>query len=89
MSEHLENDSIELEDAELEAVAGGKDILKVRKGEVNVRSGPGKEYPVIAIMSRGDELLNLYEKKKDSEGKTWVKVRAVDQNGWVRSDMIK
>jgi|GEM_PF-5881526 hypothetical protein len=89
MNEIPENDILELEDAELEAVSGGKDILKVRKGEVNIRAGAGKDYPVIAIMCRGDELLNLYEKKKDSRGKTWMKVRAVNQNGWVRSDLVK
>lgn len=89
MSEEIHENIVELEDAELEQVSGGKDILKVRRGEVNIRSGPGKEYPIIAIMIRGDELLNLYEKKKDTHGKTWMKVRAVDQNGWVRADLIK
>ncbi len=89
MSENINENIVELEDAELEEVAGGKDILKVRKGEVNIRSGPGKEYGVVAIMLRGDELLNLYEKKKDKHGKTWMKVRAVDQNGWIRSDLVK
>ena len=89
INENMNEEMIELDDAELEVVSGGKDILKVRKGEVNVRSGPGKSYGVVATMIRGDELLNLYEKKKDKHGKTWIKVRAVNVNGWVRSDLVK
>lgn len=87
--DEIRDDAMELEDAELEEVVGGKDILKVRKGEVNIRSGPGTEYGVIITMGRGDQLLNLYETKKDRKGKTWMKVRAVNQNGWVRKDLVK
>lgn len=82
-------ESIELTDEELEQVAGGKKSIYVKVREANIRSGPGKEYPSIWGMGKGDELIYLGEKKKDSRGKTWLKVKAVCVTGWIRSDLVK
>ena len=85
----MELDMVELTDADLDAVYGGKKSLYVKGNNVNVRSGPGKEYHSIALMGKGDELLYKGEKKKDKEGKTWLKVDCIGMIGWVRSDLVK
>ena len=82
-------DAIELSDDELEEVSGGKKSLYVKVSEANIRSGPGKEFPVIWTMGKKDELVYLGEKAKDTKGKTWLKVKAVAVTGWVRKDMVK
>jgi len=85
----MELDLVELTDEELDAVYGGKKSLYVKGNNVNVRSGPGKEFRSIALMGKGDELLYKSEKKKDKEGKTWLKVDCIYMIGWVRSDLVR
>ena len=91
MNENNEMDlnMVELTDADLDEVSGGKKSLYVKSNNVNVRSGPGKEYHSIALMGKGDELLYKGEKKKDKEGKTWLKVDCIYMIGWVRSDLVR
>lgn len=91
MNENNEMDlnMVELTDADLDEVSGGKKSLYVKGNNVNVRSGPGKEYHSIALMGKGDELLYKGEKKKDKEGKTWLYVSNGKLNGWIRSDLLK
>lgn len=85
----LELEMIELTNEDLDEVFGGKKSLYVKGNNVNVRSGPGKEYHSIALMGKGDELVYKGEKKKDKDGKTWVKVDCIGMIGWVRSDLVK
>ena len=82
-------ESVELTDEELDEVYGGRKSIYVKVTEANIRSGPGKEYPVIWGMGKGDELLYLGEKKKDKTGRTWLKVVAVTTTGWIRSDLVR
>ena len=86
----LDLEVLELTDEELDMVNGGKKgSLYVKGKRVNVRSGPGTDYRSIALMQKGDELGYLGEKKKDSHGKTWIKVDCVSMVGWVRADLVK
>ena len=90
MNENMENNVLELNEEMLEQVSGGKHVtLKIKVDEANVRSGPGKEYHSIALMGKGDELVYKGEKKKDKEGKTWLKVDCIGMIGWVRSDLVR
>lgn len=89
MNENNEMEMMELTEEDLDLVSGGKKSLYVKGKNVNVRSGPGKEYHSIALMQNGDELVYKGEKKKDKEGKTWIKVDCIGMIGWVRSDLVK
>ena len=80
---------MELTDEDLDLVFGGKKSLYVKGKNVNVRSGPGKNYHSIALMQNGDELVYKGDKKKDKEGKTWLYVSNGYVNGWIRSDLMK
>ena len=89
MNEEM-NNVMELNDIELEEVTGGKKgSLLVKGNNVNVRSGPSTDYRSIALMRNGDELIYKGEKKKDKQGKTWLKVDCIGMIGWVRSDLVK
>lgn len=88
MSEILENDILELDEEALELISGGKDY-KVKASEVNVRSGPGKEYGVNGKLKKGEVVTYLKDKKKDKDGNTWLYVSNGYLNGWVRSDKLK
>ena len=82
-------DSVELSDEELEAVAGGKKLLYVKASEANIRSGPGKEYPILWTLGKNDELIYKGKTEKDLKGKTWVKINAAGVTGWIRKDLVK
>lgn len=88
MSEIFENDILELNEEALELVSGGKDY-KVKANEVNVRSGPGKEFGVNGKLKKGDKVTYLKDKKKDKDGNTWLYVSNGNINGWIRSDKLK
>ena len=92
MENFFENDVQELNLEELEQVTGGKKRPFVRsmgKG-VNVRMGPGTEYPVVAQLGYLDEVA-VVSKKIVKNGKYyWAKVTvSVSQSksveGWVCS----
>lgn len=92
MDNFFEHDVEELNLEELETVTGGKKRPFVRSlgKDVNVRMGPGTEYPVIAQLGYLDEVA-VVSKKLVKDGKYyWAKVRvAVSQSnhvdGWVCS----
>ena len=88
MNENFENNVFELDEEALELVNGGKDY-KVKASEVNVRSGPGKDYGVNGKLKKGEKVTYLKDKKKDSEGKIWLYVSNGSINGWIRSDLLK
>ena len=90
MNENMENNMIELEEEALELVSGGKArTLVVTGSEVNVRSGPGKDFGINGRLHRGDKVTYLNDKKKDKEGKNWVYVSNGSLNGWIRTDLLK
>ena len=84
-----ENEMVELTDAELEVITGGRTVLHVKRGTLNVYSGPGKNNGVIATVDPDDDLVCVGEAKKDKKGKTWIKVRVYGSTGWVRGDKVK
>ncbi len=92
MDNFFEQDVMELDLDELEQVTGGKKRPFVRSlgKDVNVRSGPGKEYPVIAQLGYLDEVAVSSRKLVKDEKYYWAKVKvAVNQKqyaeGWVCS----
>ena len=78
---------------EMEQVSGGKKRPFIRSlgKNVNVRKGPGKEYPVVAQLGYLDEVPLISRKiVRDGKGRYWAKIRTgISQNktveGWVCS----
>ena len=83
-----ENEMVELTEAELDVITGGRTTLHVKRGELKVYSGPGTG-SVIATVDASDDLVCVGEAKKDKKGKTWIKVRVYGSTGWVRGDKVK
>ena len=88
MNENMDNNVFELDEEALELVSGGKEY-RVKASEVNVRSGPGKNYSVNGRLTKGEKVTYLGDKKKDKDGKTWLYVSNGKLNGWIRSDLLK
>ncbi len=57
-------------------------VLQVVAGRLNLRAGPGTDYPVLTTLSRGDEVEDLGETAGSGEN-VWMRVRAGTQEGWV------
>ena len=93
MNDFFESSVKELDLDELELVSGGKKRPFVHSlaRHVNVRSGPGTEYPVVAQLGYLDEVAVTSKKiVRDENGYFWCKVIVgVSQNkfveGWVCS----
>lgn len=79
---------MELSDDDLSQVTGGKSIYVTAKTEANIRSGPGKDYPVVGKTIKGFEAKYLGEYRKDAEGRIWCKVAYNHKTGWVSSKYI-
>ena len=84
-----ENDMnmMELTDADLEAVAGGRDI--VATAPVKVYMGPGLDFSVLGYMDRGEALSYAGDSMQDESGVRWYRVRYRDTTGWVSSRYSK
>ena len=88
----FENDAVELDLDQMEQATGGKKRPFVRSlaKNVNVRKGPGTEYPVVAQLGYLDEVA-VVSRKIVKDGKYyWAKVVVgISQNkfveGWVCS----
>ena len=88
-------EELNLED--MEQVAGGKKRPFIRSlgKDVNVRKGPGTEYPVLAQLGYLDEVAVVSDKiVRDGKGYYWAKVTVgVSQKkfvqGWVCSKHAK
>jgi len=92
MNEFFESSVRELDPDELELITGGKKRPFVRSlgKDVNVRSGPGTEYPVVAQLGYLDEVAVISKKIVKNGKYYWAKVTvAVSQSkhveGWVCS----
>ena len=84
------NEFFELSEDQLEQVTGGKKrpFVRATGKNVNVRSGPGTNYPVVARLGYLDQVPASGEVRKDKHGTWWAKVAvAVSQDkyvtGWV------
>lgn len=95
--ERLEQRAEELRLDDLEQVVGGKrrPFVKAMAKNVNVRMGPGTDYPVVAQLGYLDEVAVISHRiVKDGKGRYWAKVTVgVSQNrfvdGWVCSRHCK
>lgn len=92
MNDFFESSIRELNLDEMELVTGGKKRPFVRSlaKDVNVRSGPGTEYPVVAQLGYLDEVAVISKKIVKNGKYYWAKVTvAVSQSrnveGWVCS----
>ncbi|MBO9343430.1 MAG: SH3 domain-containing protein [Roseiflexus sp.] len=57
-------------------------IWSVAVERLNLRAGPGIDYPVVTTLKRGDDVIDLGETAGSGEDR-WVRVRAGTQEGWV------
>lgn len=78
-------DFIEIDDAELAGVTGGKAYIIATGGDTNVRTGPGRDYRSIGIMYEDDDAVYLGKSAEDERGVRWYKVRWEGRDGWVSS----
>lgn len=62
--------------------SAGPPVLQVVAERLNLRTGPGIDYPVLMTLSRGDEVEDLGE-TAGSGADGWIRVRAGTQEGWV------
>jgi hypothetical protein len=60
----------------------------VKSDMLNLRAHPGTDQQVIARLARGASVLLLGE-RMTVEGRTWVRVRADEQEGWVSQDLLE
>lgn len=62
----------------------GVSFGSMRKAEVNVRSGPGTQYPILWIFHRRDYPIEILEKYQ-----SWYKVKDIEgEQGWVYKSLI-
>ena len=88
MNEYNENmDFVELDDAELEDIAGGKKKYKIGgdDGNSNVRTGPGLKYRSIGVLHKGEETKYLGKSSTDERGVVWYKIDWNGRAAWVSS----
>lgn len=55
--------------------------------QLNVRSQPGIEHPVVLVLNRGDQV-SLLGKSVQVDGSTWVQIRVAGVTGWVNSKFL-
>ena len=56
---------------------------------VNIRSGPGTSYKKIGSIGKGNSATYQDEKKKDSKGVYWYRIKYGSTSGWVCSKYLK
>lgn len=83
------NGIIELSDQELEAASGGKHTkVMATKAGVNIRSGPGKNFAVIARTT--EKAVATYTGEMVFvEGRKWIRVAWNGKSGWICADYVK
>lgn len=70
-----------------QAAAGYIESAYVSARRLNVRSGPGSEYSVIAELLQGDSVICV-GRAQSSDGGTWVRIRSGSFEGWVNQKLI-
>ena len=78
---------VELNDEEVEAVAGGTKVKAT--GNVNVRKGPSKDYGILGTVQKGETLTYCNDSQRDKRGVRWYKVKYNGSTGWVSSKYSK
>lgn len=59
----------------------------VNSERVNLRTGPGAEYPVVAKLSRADSVICI-ERRQSKDRGTWTRVRSGGIEGWVNQELL-
>jgi uncharacterized protein YraI len=75
---------VELDEEELEEVAGGRHVQSTGNG-VHIRKGPGTTYSVIGKVNKGDRLTYDGAKDYDRKGVMWYAVKWNGVRGWICS----
>ena len=88
MSEYIK--AIELTDAELEAIAGGKHkksptYIEGDDGKSYVHTGPGLHYKRIGILHVGEDAKFLGNTSVDERGVLWYMINWKGREAWVSS----
>ena len=78
----------ELSTDEMEQVSGGRKRMVTAITDANVRSGPGTEFAVVGRTIAGFSATYTGEKKKDSQGRTWYRVKWNNKSGWICSKYV-
>ncbi|WP_422123082.1 SH3 domain-containing protein [Planococcus sp. X10-3] len=68
---------------EISTVSANNSGIEVSEASINVRSGPGLSYPVIASMKKGDAV-EVVSKSGD-----WIEVAISGETGWIASWLTK
>jgi hypothetical protein len=69
--------SVAVEKIQLDAI--------VLQPSINVRSGPGKEYQIVASLVKEDELIASGR----NEDQTWLYIKTNETEGWIYSPLVK
>ena len=86
MNMDIENEIIELNDEEMESVAGGKSYkIGGDSGKSNVRTGPGRDYKSIGVLHKDEDAKYLGKTSTDERGVVWYKIRYNGRDAWVSS----
>jgi len=88
MNENIENvNAIELNDAELEAVSGGKTHTYITgdDGKSYVHTGPGLHYKRIGVLHIDETARFLGDTSTDDRGVVWYKIKWDGREAWVSS----
>ena len=73
----------------LEGVSGGKNQkVMATKAGVNIHSGPGKEFAVIAKTTK-NAIANYTGELKYVEGEAWIHVKWDAKSGWIMAKYVK
>jgi hypothetical protein len=60
----------------------------VKSNALNLRARPGTDQPVLTTLAHGASVL-LLDETATVAGRTWVRVRAGQQEGWVSQDLLE
>jgi len=76
---------VELNEAELEAVVGGKTWIEAVTGDTYVRTGPSLNHCILGVLKKGDDARYQDKSATDGRGVVWYKVKWNGRSGWVSS----
>ena len=80
---------VELTDEELNGVTGGRAKFVIVTEEANIRTGPGKQYPILGHTVAGHGARYKGRIEIDKDGRTWALVEWNDKAGWVCTKYVK
>ncbi len=84
-----EQNIFELNEEQLGEVTGGKEQkVMATQGGVNVRSGPGTSFGVVAKTQKGS-IATYTGEARVVEGKLWICVKWSGKMGWICEDYVK